>query len=418
MSNPTQKQFGLPFIPFSAPSFGPEEKSELLDTLDSGWITTGPKTKTFERAFSEFVGASEAVAVNSCTAALHLSLAALEIGPGDAVITSPFTFAATANVIVHQRAHPVFIDIDSESYNLDVSKLESYLVNECSWDRTRGHLNHKRHGHRLRAIIPVHYGGYPCEMDAIRELAARYNLSVIEDAAHAAGSSYHGKRIGTLSTATCFSFYANKNMTTAEGGMLTTNDSKLAQRARILSSHGISRDSWSRYSKEGCWQYDLVEAGYKYNLTDLASALGLHQLKKLEGFIQRRAQLADRYTQLLSAIAGLQLPTISTDRTSAWHLYPVQISSPGVTRNEVVEHLRRCNIGSSVHFIPLHLMTFYQNRFGYRRGDFPVAEAVFDRTVSLPLFPGMRESDVDRVASELASALNADLPFTSLRKVA
>lgn len=276
----------------------------------------------------------------------------------------------------------------------------------------------KHTGRRVRAIIPVHYGGRPCDMEAILDLASRYDLAVIEDAAHAVGASYHGRRVGTLSHATCFSFYANKNMTTAEGGMLTTNDSALANRVRVLSSHGISKDSWARYSKDGSWQYDLVDAGFKYNLTDLASALGLHQLKKLEGFIARRTYLADRYSNTLRGVPGVQLPAATPDRTSAWHLYAIQVTSPTVSRNTVIEHLRSRNIGTSVHFIPLHLMSFYQRCFGYRRGDFPVAESVFERIVSLPLFPGMEDDDVDRVAVELSSALAGKAASRQLRRSA
>jgi dTDP-4-amino-4,6-dideoxygalactose transaminase len=419
MSSPTTKQSNEPFLPFSAPSFGQEERKELLEALDSGWITTGPRTKRFEEAFAAFVGAREAVAVNSCTAALHLALAALRIGTGDAVITSPFTFAATANVVVHQGAYPVFVDIDPNTYNLDVTKLRSFLKVQCSWDAEKHLLSLKRNGRRVRAIIPVHYGGNPCEMDRILRLAGRYGLAVIEDAAHAAGASYRERsRIGALSTATCFSFYANKNMTTAEGGMLTTNDPEFAQRVRVLSSHGISKDSWARYSKEGSWQYDLIDAGFKYNLTDLASALGLHQLKKLDGFIARRAQLAERYSKAFAEVPGLQLPIFPSDCVSAWHLYPVQITAPTTNRNDVINHLRSCNIGSSVHFIPLHLMTFYQHIYGYKRGDFPIAESVFDRIVSLPLFPKMKEEDVDRVVAEVSSAVGTEVSCHYYRKSA
>jgi dTDP-4-amino-4,6-dideoxygalactose transaminase len=235
-------------------------------------------------------------------------------------------------------------------------------------------------------------------------------LVVIEDAAHAVGAQYRGRKVGTLGSMACFSFYANKNMTTAEGGMLTTSDTELASRVRVLSLHGISKDAWKRYGKEGSWQYDVVDAGFKYNMTDLASALGLHQLRKLDNFIARRTQLAELYNRTLAGVAGLQLPTVLADVKSAWHLYPVQILSPSPTRKEFIEELNKRNIGCSVHFIPLHLTSFYQATFGYRQGDFPVAEQVFQRIVSLPLFPRMRDSDVSRVAHEMREILGSVRP--------
>jgi dTDP-4-amino-4,6-dideoxygalactose transaminase len=392
-----------PYLPFAAPWFGPEEKEELLATLQSDWITTGPRTKQFEEAFAAYVGITEAVAVSSCTAALHLALTALNVGAGDAVITTPFTFAATANVIVHRGAFPVFVDIDPDTYNLDASRLQSALERECVYDVDNHSLVLKSNGRRVRAVIPVHYGGHPCDMNVIETLAAHFELAVIEDGAHAVGAQYRSRNVGTLGTMACFSFYANKNMTTAEGGMLTTNDSELANRVRMLSLHGISKDAWTRYSKEGSWQYDIIDAGFKYNMTDFASALGLHQLKKLDSFIARRAHLAELYYEALAGLDELKLPTVSPGVKSAWHLYPIQITSPSVTRDDVVKELRKRNIGCSVHFIPLHLMSFYQRTFGYRRGDFPVAERVFDRILSLPFFPRMQDSDVERVATEVRS---------------
>jgi dTDP-4-amino-4,6-dideoxygalactose transaminase len=398
----SEKSTQEPFLPYAAAWFGPEEKQELLAALDSGWITTGPRTRQFERAFATYIGTSESIAVSSCTAALHLSLLALGVGPGDAVITTPFTFAATANVIVHCGALPVFVDVDPDTYNLDPVALKRFLEANCTWRPTDRCLYLNSSGHRIRAIIAVHYGGVPVEMAAIGELATRFELPVVEDAAHAAGSNYRGRNAGTLGRVACFSFYATKNMTTAEGGMVTTNDAELAERVRVLSLHGISKDAWKRYSVDGSWRYDVTEAGFKYNMTDLASALGLRQLEKLDGFIARRGKLAELYNQALSRVKGLKLPTVPTHVESAWHLYPVQIDSEYVTRDEVVEQLRLRNIGTSVHFIPLHLMSFYRQTFGYKPGDFPVAEHVFKRIVSLPLFPRMQDSDVARVAHELA----------------
>ncbi|PYX97834.1 MAG: UDP-4-amino-4,6-dideoxy-N-acetyl-beta-L-altrosamine transaminase [Acidobacteria bacterium] len=400
LATETAKQ---PFLPFSAPWFGDEEKNEILQTLESDWITTGPRTKSFEKKFADYIGISEAVAVNSCTAALHLALAAIGVGPRDAVITSPLTFAATANVIVHQGAQPIFIDIDPETYNLDPDKLVTFIQERCRWDSGSGSLRVKKTNKRVRAIIAVHYAGHPCDMDKINACAREFRLTVIEDAAHALGATYFGRNVGTLGDVGCFSFYPTKNISTGEGGMLTTKDPELAQRVRMLSLHGISRDAWNRYGPDGSWRYDILEAGFKYNMTDLSAALGLHQLDKLPGFLRRRAELAKQYQ---SVLAGLPLkhPTVLPEVDSAWHLYPVQVQSPWLSREQLIVSLRGANIGSSVHFIPLHLMSYYQRRFGYRLGDFPVAEGVFNQIVSLPFFPRMSDSDVERVGLAMRAA--------------
>ncbi len=390
------------YLPFSAPCFGPEEKEEVTATLESDWITTGPRTRRFEQEFARTVGSRHALAVNSCTAALHLSLLALNIGPGDVVVTSPFTFCATANVVVHCGAVPVFVDIRPDTYTLDANRLREFFERDCNWDGCA--LNLRRTGGRVRAITAVHYAGQPCDMDEINELAQRYGLAVIEDAAHAIGAGYKGRNVGTLADMSCFSFYANKNMTTAEGGMLTTDDDHLAGRARLMSLHGISRDAWKRYAQEGTWCYDVEYPGYKYNLTDLASAIGLHQLRKLPGFLAKRRLIAARYLEGLKGLP-LILPESLLDRQHAWHLFPVQVTSSRVSRDELVEELKRRQIGTSVHFIPLHLTSYYQRAFGYRRGDFPSTEQVFDRIVSLPLFPRMSDRDVQRVIDALHEIL-------------
>jgi dTDP-4-amino-4,6-dideoxygalactose transaminase len=396
----------VPFLPFAAPWFGPEEKDEILKVLDSDWITTGPRARAFETAFREYIGCKEAVAVNSCTAALHLALSVLDIGTRDAVLTSPFTFAATANVIVHRGAQPVFVDIRPDTYNLDPTKLREFIQKQCSWESAQQLLRVKNSQRQLRAIIPVHYGGHPADMDEIVSMARQYKLAIIEDAAHALGASYSTVKVGTLGDMACFSFYPTKNISTGEGGMLTTENPVFAHRARILSLHGISRDAWKRNGKEGSWQYDVQAAGYKYNLTDLAAALGLHQLEKLELFLHRRAELAAYYTKELADLP-LKLPTVLAIAESAWHLYPVQILAEGITRDALIEELRSRNIGTSVHFIPLHLMTFYKKAFGYKRGDFPVAEEVFERILSLPFFPRMRNEDAARVVGKLHEILSA-----------
>jgi dTDP-4-amino-4,6-dideoxygalactose transaminase len=385
-----------PFLPFSAPWFGDEEKSEILQTLDSDWITTGPRTKAFEARFADYIGSGEAVAVSSCTAALHLALAAIGVSPRDAVITSPLTFAATANVIVHQGAEPIFVDIDPDTYNLDPDKLVSFIQQQCRWDPRKRALWTKKTNKRVRAIIPVHYAGHPCDMNKINACAREYRITVIEDAAHALGATYCGRKVGTLGDVACFSFYPTKNISTGEGGMLTTQDPQLAQRVRMLSLHGISRDAWRRYGPDGSWRYDILDAGFKYNMTDLSAGLGIHQLEKLPRFLKRRVELAEQYRRLLADLP-LKVPTVLPNTESAWHLYPVQVRSSRITRDQLIATLRSHNIGTSVHFIPLHLMSYYQRRFGCQRGDFPVAESVFNRIVSLPFFPRMADTDIERV---------------------
>lgn len=388
------------FIPFSAPWIGDEEKQEILQVLDSDWITTGPRTKAFEAAMQDVLGCRHAVALNSCTGALHISLAALGIGPGDGVLTTPLTFASTANVIVHVGARPILIDIEPETYNIDPAAVKTFLETKCRMEG--GELKEIASGARIRAITAVHYAGQPCDMDALSELAARYKLALVEDAAHALGATYRGRPVGNLgvSATTCFSFYPTKNITTGEGGVLATNDDAIAARARVLSLHGISRDAWKRYGKEGSWQYDVEEAGFKYNMTDLAAALGLHQIRKLAAFTQRRRQLAAMYDELLSDLPVRRPKTLPHTET-AWHLYPIQVMTDALKRDTLIEELRKHNIGSSVHFIPLNLMTFYQQRFGYRKGDLPVAEAVYERLLSLPFFPRMSDKDVARVSEAL-----------------
>jgi dTDP-4-amino-4,6-dideoxygalactose transaminase len=394
------------FLPFSAPWFGDEEKNEVLETLDSDWITTGPRTKAFEAKFADYIGAGEAVAVSSCTAALHLALAAIGVSPRDAVITSPLTFAATANVIVHQGAQPIFVDIDPDTYNLDPDKLLTFILEQCRWDRRNRALWTKKTNKRVRAIIPVHYAGHPCDMNKINACAREFRMTVIEDAAHALGATYFGRKVGTLGDMACFSFYPTKNISTGEGGMFTTQDPELAQRIRVLSLHGISRDAWKRYGPDGSWRYDILDAGFKYNMTDLSAALGIHQLEKLPRFLQRRAEIGQQYQRLLADLP-LQRPRVRPHVESAWHLYPVQVQSPRLSREQLIASLRADNIGTSVHFIPLHLMSYYQRRFGYRAGDFPVAESVFNRIVSLPFFPRMTDSDIERVGFAMRKAFAA-----------
>ena len=365
------------FLPFSLPDIGPAEIEEVVDTLRSGWITTGPKTKRFEEQFRDYVGADYAIAVNSCTAALHIALAAADIGPGNEVITSPLTFCSTANVVVHLGARPVFADI-GEDYNIDPSQVEQHLTPAT------------------RAIIPVHYSGQPCRMDELLACAHKNNLLIIEDAAHAVGARYHQTMVGAIGDITAFSFYAIKNMTTAEGGMITTNRYDLAEKMRLLSLHGISKDAWKRYTSAGSWYYQVIYAGYKYNMTDLQAALGIHQLARLEKFIATRRKYAALYDQAFGGMPEIQTPVVRPDISHAWHLYAIQLNLERLTidRAQFIEALRAENIGTSVHFIPVHLHPYYRDMLGYKPGDLPRAERVYERIISLPLYPKMTEQDV------------------------
>jgi len=377
------------FLPFALPLIGEEEIAEVVDTLRSGWVTTGPKVKRFESEFSAYTGGSHSLAVNSCTAGLHTALTALGIGAGDEVILPTLTFCATANVVVHLGARPVLVDVGSD-YQIDPKAIEAAVTP------------------RTKAIMPVHYAGQSCELEAIYSLAAAHELAVVEDAAHAAGTTYHGIKIGAdqlsaqypeLRRATAFSFYANKNMTTGEGGMITTADDELAQEMRVLSLHGMSKDAWKRYSNSGSWFYEVVSAGYKNNMTDIAAALGIHQLRRLGGFIQVRRQIARSYDEAFAGIDAIQTPVTHHDRNHVYHLYAIRLDleTLRIDRGEFINELRKLNIGSSVHFIPVHLQPFYGDRFGYKRGDLPRAEAIYDSILSLPLYPGMSRRDVDDV---------------------
>lgn len=372
-------------IPFYVPFADRREVEQVTEAVRSGWLTTGPKVAQFEERLRLMVGAKHAVAVNSCTAAMHLSLAAAGIGAGDEVITSPYTFAATAEAILYLRARPVFADIVPETLNIDPAAVARALTP------------------RTRAIIPVHIAGLPCDLPAILEVARRRRLKVIEDAAHALGSTLGDRPIGSISHATCFSFYATKNLTTGEGGMVTTEDEALAERVRRLSLHGLSRDAWKRYTRSGTWRYDVVEMGYKYNMTDVAAALGLAQLSKFHLMQARRSRIARRYTQLLSACDAFDLPVESSIGIHAWHLYVLRLKPRvlKIHRDALIEYLRKMGIGTSVHFQPLHLHSFYRKAFGFRRGSYPHTERESERAISIPLYPGLDKTAQDRVVAAL-----------------
>ena len=368
------------FLPFARPDISNAEIMAVVRTLRSGWLTMGPRVLEFEEAFRKYIGARHAVAFNSCTAALHTTLVALRVGPGDEVVTTPFTFAATANVVALVGARPVFADVEPDTLNLDPSNANARL---CA---------------RTKAVIPVHYGGQPCDLDALAERAHAHGAFLLEDAAHAFGAEYRDRRIGSTGTA-AFSFYATKNLTTGEGGMVTTDDSDLADRLRLLRLHGISRDAWKRYTVAGDWYYEVVEAGFKYNMTDTQAAMGLVQLRRADGLLKRRRSHARYLTKEFKDVPNLTLPQERPDTSNAWHLYPIRLNLPrlGIDRAKFIEALRAENIGSSVHFIPLHLQPYYRDRFGYRRGDFPVAEAAYERIISLPFYAGITREDLDDV---------------------
>jgi dTDP-4-amino-4,6-dideoxygalactose transaminase len=377
----------------------------VCEVIDSGWLTTGAKTVQFEQEFARFVGVEHAVALNSCTGGLHLSLLGARIGPGHAVITTPFTFVATVNTIVHAGAQPLMCDIDPDTYNLDPAAVRAFISEKCRWNSSTRTLHYRQTHKEVKAIVVVHYGGHPCDMLEFQAIASEYNLTLIEDAAHALGATYLGKAVGTFGHMANFSFYANKNLSTGEGGMFVTNDGDLARRVRRLSLHGLSSDAWKRYTSNGSWRYDIEEPGFKYNLTDIASAIGLVQLHKQAEFIRRRSEIAGLYGALLEHLP-FKLPTVKEGVAPAWHLYPVQFLSSFLSRDNLIEQLRTYNIGTSVHFIPVHLMSFYSRRWKFHRGDYPVAEGVFERILSLPFFPKMTDGDVARVAETVATILS------------
>lgn len=376
-----------PFIPFSRPWIDETEIEAVSQVLESKWISTGARVREFERAFAEYLGIKHAIAVSSCTAALHLSLVVTGIGVGDEVITTPYTFTATAEAIRYVGAKPVFVDICPQTLNIDITKIESAITP------------------LTKAIMPVHIAGLPCDMDALQEICQRHNLVLIDDAAHAIPVEYKGQYIGNLGDLSAFSFYANKNMTTGEGGMITTNDDTYAETLRTMRLHGIDKDAWARQSKRSIWRYDITSEGYKYNMTDIQAAMGLCQLMKLNKQHERRQKFAEIYNTQLQKFTEIKTPFVpENSKEHAWHLYIIQLQS--VNRDDFVEVLREENIECSVHYIPLHLFEFYQKKYGYNVGDFPNAEEVFEGVVSLPLHPGLTDSDVSVVINAIGNILD------------
>lgn len=369
------------YLPVAIPWIGEREQELVRQTLESGWITTGPRAHELARRVAELAGAKHGIAVNSATGALHLALAALGVKPGDEVITSAYTFVACVNVIEHVGAKPVLVDVEADTLCMDPRALERAITP------------------RTKAILPVDYAGHPCDLDAILALAKAGKIPVVEDAAHALGAAHRGRPIGSESTVTAFSFYATKNLTTGEGGAAVTNDDALAERITLLSLHGMNRDAWKRYTSTGSWYYEVTEPGFKYNLSDVLAAIGVGQLERFGAFQRRRFEIAARYEAALSAIPEIRRPGTRADMTHAWHLYPIGLELERLTidRARFIEELRAENIGTSVHFIPIHVHPHFARTLAYRPGDFPVAEDAYRRAITLPLFPRMSDADVEDV---------------------
>ena len=385
------------FIPFARADIGDEEIEAVTRVLRSGWITTGPETRQFEREFADYVGAPFAVAMNSCTAALHLGLEALGNGVGDEVATTTMTFTATAEVVEYLGARTRVFDVDPHTLCLDLDRFRGEVERQYRWHD--GAWRHRVGGGALRAIVPVHYAGYAMDMPRILAIAEELGIAVLDDAAHSLPTELNGRRIGSFPCTTAFSFYATKTLTTGEGGMLTTHDEAVANRARLMSLHGISRDAWKRYTAEGSWYYEVEASGYKYNLTDVASALGRVQLSRVESMRDSRSQIAARYSEAFRGLEAVEAPHSSPEVSHSWHLYPLRLHLQRlrIDRAQFIEELRRRSVGASVHFIPLHQQPFYRDRYGYRPDEFPVAEAEYPRLVSLPIFSAMESREVDAV---------------------
>ena len=370
------------FLPFATAVFGKEERKEVIDTLNSGWITLGPRTKRFEENLAKYVGSNYAIATSSASAALHLSLVALGIKEGDEVITTPFTFAATANAILHCGGKPVFVDIDRRTFNIDSEKIESAITK------------------RTKCLLPVHYAGQPVNLGKMKAIAKRHNLYIVEDAAHAIGTEYKGKKIGAHGDLVCFSFHPVKNITTGDGGAITTNNKKLAKKLAILRVNGMEKEAWKRASKAGTWDYDIVALGFKYHMNDIAAALGLHQLRKLDKFIRVRRMIADTYDEEFRDVGEVTVPYRIPKIRHAHNIYGILVNTDNLTisRNEIIEKLKGYNVGSLVYYRPLHLHPYYQKILGYKKGDFPNAEYVFERLICIPIWAGMTRKDAKYVA--------------------
>jgi perosamine synthetase len=377
------------FLLFHKPFISDDEINEMVDTLKSGWLSMGPKTIKFEEGFTSYIGCKKSVAVSSWTAAGHLTLEAFRLKQGDEVIVPTMTFPATAEIVCYFGAKPVIVDVDEKTLNISLEAIEKAITP------------------RTKAIIPVHYGGQPCDLDEINEIAKKYNLKVLEDAAHSLPATYKGKKIGTISDVTCFSFYATKTLSTGEGGMICTEDEEIAERCAIMRMHGINRNAWKRYSESGSWYYEVVAPGYKYNFTDLQASLGIPQLKKVDEMWDARKSIAKRYTEALKDLDLITLHTIKEDRESSWHLYPVRLNLEMLSKNraQIIDEMKKNNVGVGVHFMPVHQHLYYTETFNLDDKDYPVASAAFPRLMSLPIYPGMTDKSVEKVISVLTDTL-------------
>ncbi|HEA47488.1 MAG TPA: DegT/DnrJ/EryC1/StrS aminotransferase family protein [bacterium] len=387
------------FLVFGAPDIKEKEIKEVVATLKSGWLSTGPRVAKFEEDFKNYIGCKHAIALNSCTAGLHLALEIAGIGRGDEVITTPLTFASTANVIIHQGATPIFVDVEKETGNIDPQRIEEFIKKKCKVNTRTGQLANRQTGQLLKAIIPVHLYGRPCKMDEIMKIAKENNLLVIEDAAHAVETYYKGKKIGNIGDLTAFSFYATKNVVTGEGGMLTTNNDEWTKRLRVLRLHGLSKDAWKRYSQEGFTPYDILYPGYKYNMMDIQAAIGIHQLKRVEENLKIREKYFRMYNKAFSSTSEIKIPIEEENIRHARHLYTIllKLEKLKCDRNQMVVALQAENIGIGIHFLTIHLSSYYKKRFGFKKEDFPQAEYISDRTLSLPLSTKLTEEDINDV---------------------
>lgn len=374
------------FLPLAKASIDPEELKAVEDVLKSGWLTTGAKVKEFEENMQQYLDVKKAIGLTSCTAGLHVALAALGIGSGDEVIVPTYTFVATAHVVEWLGAKPVLVDVEKGTFNIDPVAFEKAITP------------------KTKAVLPVHYAGHACDMGTILQIAKKHNLWVIEDAAHAIGTEYGGRKIGNHGNAAVFSFYVTKTITTAEGGMIVTNDEEFGKKLKSYAYFGMDKDAFNRYSEKGSWFYQIVEPGYKYNMNNIQGAMGVEQLKKLEQFIAKRRELAQHYTKLLKDLPVIT-PTEKSYTRHAFHLYPLLLNTDKISRDQFINKLKEYNIGTSVHFIPLHMHPYYQQKYNFKKGDFPVAEQLFENEVSLPLYPGMTLQDVEYVVNAIKEIL-------------
>lgn len=381
------------FLVFGSPLIEQDEIDEVVKSLKSGWLGTGPKVQRFEQMFQRYKGARYAMAVNSCTAALHLAMLALEIGPGDEVIVPAMTFAATANAVIHVGGTPVFVDCEKDTMNIDPKDTERKITP------------------KTRAIIPVHFAGRPCHIEEILDIAKRYNLRIVEDAAHAIETEYHGKKAGTFGELGCFSFYVTKNIVTGEGGMVVTDNEEYADKIKALALHGMSKDAWKRFSDEGYRHYKVVYAGYKYNMMDIQAAVGIHQLPRIDRYWERRKEIWNRYNKAFEGIPVITPSPVEEHTRHAYHLYTLLLDTDQltITRDRFLDEMTRRNIGVGVHYVALHLHPYYQQRYGYRQGEFPVSEWISERTVSLPLSAKLTNDDATDVIDAVKEIIGRNM---------